>query len=255
MENEMLANETLLSTLRVPKKIKQVRDSDIIPEDMQNKLMYWRDMFRVAQFDIGDDVAEIIESCARRGIDATHERIFSAVGRYCGKSSRTVRYYYETAIFYGAEARQEFDMLPFSHFVLARSFGVNGWREVLEYSTLYPSMSVDALKAVFLGDSVAVASRFAPGGEDFPDANENETQYSRNGHAKKNICGSSQDIAHGRCGMHVRIREFESYSRSLDELGDMLQSLGDTDDICRCLDAIVVLKRHLPRVVARLVVE
>ena len=75
----------------------------------------------------------------------TQDRIFNAIGNFCGKSGRTVRYYAETAGFYPRLVRDEFDVLPFSFFVFARYEGDN-WRNVLEFALLRPEISLDALK-------------------------------------------------------------------------------------------------------------
>ena len=125
-----------------------VSDSDILTEDEQNLLIYWRDMFKAGQFNIGDLAARKIKEHTERGTVVTHKKIFESIGRYCGKSGRTVRYYYETAIFFSVETRDEFDALPFSHFVLARTIG-NAWRDVLEHSAKNPGITEKVLRRRF----------------------------------------------------------------------------------------------------------
>ena len=124
-------------------------DNDIVPHALQNRLMYWRDVFRMGQFDIGDIAAEVIESVAARGLGINQDRVMDATGNFCGKSGRTVRYYYETAVFYPPDVRQEFNILPFSHFVFARSTG-DHWRRVLEYSMVFPGIGEKGLRAEYL---------------------------------------------------------------------------------------------------------
>lgn len=123
----------------------KLSDNDIVTEEHQNELMRWRDVFRVGQFDIGDIAAEEIIRMSQSGVAATHDRIFRAIGKYCGKEGRTVRYYYETAIFFSQGVRREFDELPFSHFVLARQYK-NNWRGILEYSQANMGISIAALE-------------------------------------------------------------------------------------------------------------
>lgn len=115
-------------------------DSDIVQEEDQNRLMFWRDTFRVGQFDIGDIACKSCDESAKSGMFVTQQRIYDAIGRYCGRSGRTVRYYAETSRFFSIAAREEYDMLPFSHFVLARAWGEH-WREVLDYSMAHPGMT------------------------------------------------------------------------------------------------------------------
>ncbi len=86
---------------------------------------------------------------AQRGMAITHKRIFQAVAAFCGKSPRTVRYYYETAIFFPPEVRKRYDMLPFSHFVEARSFG-DAWTTYLETAMLYPHSRPQYIRQIIL---------------------------------------------------------------------------------------------------------
>ena len=132
-----------------------LRDSDIVSEDNQNRLMFWRDQFRVGQFIIGDIVVETIESSVASKVRLPHTRIFEAVARFCGKKARTVRYYYEVATFYPFEVREEFHMLPFSHFVFARTLGGDKWRGVLEYAATKPHITADGLRVHFVGYKLA----------------------------------------------------------------------------------------------------
>jgi hypothetical protein len=79
----------------------------------------------------------------------THKRIFQAMSTFCGKTQRTVRYYYEAAVFYPIEVRQQYDALPFSHFVEARMFG-DTWRSYLETAMLYPHRSPEYIRNIVL---------------------------------------------------------------------------------------------------------
>ena len=124
-------------------------DNDIIPQEYQDELIFWRDVFKKGQFRIGDIAKDCIMASSERGLSVNQGRIFDAVGRFCGCGGRTVRYYYETAIFYPQVVRDHYDMLPFSHFVFARSVGVK-WRDVLDVGKSDPSMTEGKLRYIFL---------------------------------------------------------------------------------------------------------
>ncbi len=129
-----------------------VSDADIVPEEYQNRLINWRTIFKRAQFDIGDIANKLVRLSIDKNLKVTDDRIFKAVGAFCGRSGRTVRYYAETAAYYNPIEREEFDMLPFSHFVLARSFGGRS-RDVLEYAALNPHLSENGLRFRFIQDN------------------------------------------------------------------------------------------------------
>jgi hypothetical protein len=126
----------------------RISDKDIITEEDQNLLMYIRDVERTNYFLIGDLAAKYINRTSLMGLPVTHAQIFDAIGRFCGKKGRTIRYYYETAVFFSQEEREEFDMLPFSFFVFARKLGDES-KSVLEYAARNPYMTLDALKVAF----------------------------------------------------------------------------------------------------------
>lgn len=125
-------------------------DADIVPDDLQNELIHYRDLRRKNSFAIGDIANQLVERSAYLGFPVTDQRVFQAVGRYCDLRPRTVRYCAETSAFFDERVREEYDMLPFSHFVFARSLDTR-WQEVLEYSAVHPGISVDYLRYVFLG--------------------------------------------------------------------------------------------------------
>ncbi len=126
-----------------------ISDTDLVEEADQNRLMFWRDTFRTGEFDIGDIANKQCIRSAKMGFPATQERIFRAVGRFCGKSGRTVRYYCETARFYPEWVREEYNTLPFAHFVFARYCGER-WLDVLNYARDHPNISEDGLRYVFV---------------------------------------------------------------------------------------------------------
>lgn len=117
--------------------IPTLSDADIIPESYQMRLMAWRDEFTRGYFEIGDMANEIVVLNIQTKMQIEQAQIYSAVGRFCGKSGRTIRDYAEIAAFFPVAVREQYDMLPFSHFRFAKSKGTM-WEDVLEYSMLHP---------------------------------------------------------------------------------------------------------------------
>lgn len=199
-ENAILRLPEAPRTLYSP--IFEPNDADIVPDPIQNRLMYWRDIFRIGQFDIGDLTAEVVMLNAQSGMHITHKRIFKAVSTFCGKTPRTVRYYYETAVFYPEEVRQMYDALPFSHFVEARVFG-DQWKSYLETAMLYPHKGTDYVRYLMTSQSltpdvaspfvaVGVAVGVASGTGVIPDPSYSPS-YTPNDDKKNKTCEDSQD--------------------------------------------------------------
>jgi hypothetical protein len=138
-----------VSDVSVQPRADYISDSTIVPDDYQNLLIYYRDQMTEAYFGIGDVANRLAERTASTGFSITEQRVYEAVGRFCGKSARTVRYYAETCRFYPEEARTAYDMLPFSHFVFARALG-SAWKGVLDYSMLNPGATIESLRQKFL---------------------------------------------------------------------------------------------------------
>lgn len=227
-------------------------DNDIVPHALQNRLMYWRDVFRMGQFDIGDIAAEVIESVAARGLGINQDRVMDATGNFCGKSGRTVRYYYETAVFYPPDVRQEFNILPFSHFVFARSTG-DHWRRVLEYSMVFPGIGEKGLRAEYLRwlrdfENFSVAApTYDPDGVVL-DSEQEDGELSASGES----CETSQDY---RVGMHAGIAVVNGVILALGKLESLVSEAEIPGDVKNLLiDAIGVFRRYLPTL-ARSVVE
>jgi hypothetical protein len=126
-----------------------ITDNDIVPEDIQNELMHWREVNKLSSFRIGDITNDLIMRAAQTGYDVTHERIFKAVGNFCDRKPRTVRYCWETSSFFTPDVREQYDQLSFSTFVFARMLGER-WQDVLEYAAEQPKISVDALQMHFM---------------------------------------------------------------------------------------------------------
>jgi hypothetical protein len=117
-------------------------DDDLIPADEQNRLMACRDAMRRIEFEVGDIANKLMADNIVAGRAVSNKRIMKAVGRFCGKSASTVKYYAENALFYDSQTRDEYDILPFSVLDMARSFG-DIYREVLEYAMLNPYLSAN----------------------------------------------------------------------------------------------------------------
>ncbi len=121
-----------------------ISDTDLVPDEIQGELIGWRDAFTAGSFRIGDIANTLVLKAAENGFIVTNVRVFEAVGKFCGRAARTVRYYAETASFFPKEIRDEFDVLPFSHFVFSRSHG-DKWRDVLVFATEHPEATLSEL--------------------------------------------------------------------------------------------------------------
>ena len=125
---------------------KGVIATDILSEEDQTELIQLRDVIRDCYFEVGDVALRNV----RAGAHAVGASVvYDAVGRFVGKSERTIRYYAETASFYQPVTRREFDILPFSFFVYAKSQS-GRWQEILDYAMLKPHVSLAGLKTHFL---------------------------------------------------------------------------------------------------------
>lgn len=123
-------------------------DADIVPDEIQGELINWRDTFSLGAFRIGDIANKLVKRAISLGWVVTNDRIYKAVGKFCGKSGRTVRYYAETSAFYSEDIRSLYDVLPFSHFVFARAHG-DDWESVLIYAAENPEKSLSEITAYF----------------------------------------------------------------------------------------------------------
>lgn len=135
-------------TARVSDGFVVMSDSQIVPDDLQSELIAIAEDMTSSAFRIGDIALQICVDNAKNGSPVTVDRVYSAVGRYCGRSGRTVRYYAETCAFYEKEVREEFSIAPFSHFVFARKMGLM-WRDIMEHSVSQPGMTLAELTRRF----------------------------------------------------------------------------------------------------------
>lgn len=219
---------------------------DILTEEEQNELIMWRSVFNGGQFRIGDVAANKIEQYARSGIVIPDAKIDYSVGVFCGKTARTVRYYRETAVFYSLEDRQKYEILPFSHFVFARSMG-DRWREVLEYAMLTPNMTEDVLKELFIKD-VAVASSFP---HEPPEEEGGDPDY--NPLTRPPI--EMREVSHDKPGYarHVKLGVINAFASSLGKVIDLVAESKMEDRRKQIvLDALSVLRDNMPDVLKEL---
>jgi hypothetical protein len=111
--------------------------SELIPDELQVELISLREKKRDIYFRIGDIANELI--LMHRGT-SSNNKIYQAMSQYCDSAPRTIRYYAETASFFPQDVRDQFDVLPFSHFDLARNYG-EAWMHVLKIGANNPSWS------------------------------------------------------------------------------------------------------------------
>lgn len=142
--------------------------SDIVSDADQVELHSISESMTEFQFRIGDIAARISRDATAQGFRVKHfanrpdgdvyvtqQQIDDAVGHFCHREGRTVRYYREVAQFFPPDVRAEFaspDLeykLDFNMFVVARSFREQ-WRDVLEFAAVNPQMSKDAVRTHFI---------------------------------------------------------------------------------------------------------
>ncbi len=92
--------------------------NDIVPEQYQARLMALDSAMSRAYWEIGDITNELINSVNRQrsaelGKVVSQRDIFEAVGYFCHRTGRSVRYYYEIARWFPPEVRQKYDV-PFT---------------------------------------------------------------------------------------------------------------------------------------------
>ena len=121
-----------------------ISDSDIVPDAYQAELIQMRESWVKQYFRVGDIANELVQRSVQQNMPVTAIRIYKAIGNFCGKATRTVRYYAENALFFSPDSRDEYGFLPFAFFDLARNYG-KAWQEVLEYAALHPAISYDEL--------------------------------------------------------------------------------------------------------------
>lgn len=212
-----------------------VSDNDIVPDDYQNALLYWRDTFSRGYFAIGDIANELCELSAIKSFPVTQQRIFDAVGKFCGKSGRTVRYYAETSTFYDDIVRSEYEELPFSHFVFARTIG-GDWRSVLDFAKLSPHCSVDYLRREFcFSDNESVCAQKSVCYDSDSELDEPE-----------NI--ETEKILERKEPKFFRSGALSDLSDLIDRLTELLDGESGLDDTAKdeLTDCLATIRRYIP---------
>jgi len=218
-----------------------VTDSDIVPDDLQAELITWRDVFLGGAFRIGDIANELIErqryDVDGTGMRITGKRIYKAVGRFCGKSGRTIRYYAETASFFPVDVRQKYQVVPFSHFVLAKSYG--NWQDVLDYVLDHPDCTADALMREFSQDYLTSSEGADAGGVYLEPGYEgdNHVELFGAGGFDSAESGESSQIIPGRQSLVSQIGDLavaiDRFDRFVSRYPDQSDDLRDVIKYCR----------------------
>lgn len=115
-------------------RARKVTVNDIVPEELQQRLMQIDITLTQCYWMVGDIVVEIVNSVNRSRVNelgkiVTMDDIYEAVGFFCHRSARSVRYYYEVASYFPQELRDRYE-LPFNVFAEARY--VRDWKLMLE---------------------------------------------------------------------------------------------------------------------------
>jgi len=105
-------------------------------EDTLNALLNWRDLFVKGYWEIGDLVNEEWSYVVANNIQAMKAEVQACFGEVMGRSARTIRVYADTAEFYGKDAREKYNVLPYKHFIFAMTYPAQAatWMEILDYS-------------------------------------------------------------------------------------------------------------------------
>lgn len=95
----------------------------MMPMDVQVELMAIADRRHADQWRIGDIANNVCDWGDDQIRFIAHQSVYMVVSEFLNNeiTPRTVRLYAETARFYSAETRSEFDVLPFSHFAFAKA--------------------------------------------------------------------------------------------------------------------------------------
>jgi hypothetical protein len=131
--------------------LRKVSIDQIVPLDMQNRLMQLDITLSNAYFQIGDCANELVNSVNRQrskelGKLISQLDIFSAIGYFCHRTSRSVRYYWNTASYFPQEIRNKFDV-PFNIFAMAR--WVDNWELMLTIASENPQYSAAHVRAEY----------------------------------------------------------------------------------------------------------
>jgi len=140
---------------------RRVSVNDIVPEEYQAKLMAIDYTLTQCYWMIGDIAAELVNNVNLRrarelGKAVSMLDVFEAVGYFCHRSARSVRYYYECAHFFPVGVREKYDV-PFNIYAEAR--WVDDWECVLRLSSDNPQWSAERVRMEYYslkGEAVPV---------------------------------------------------------------------------------------------------
>jgi hypothetical protein len=126
--------------------------NDIVPEEYQQKLMEIDFTMSQCYWLIGDICTDLVNSVNRTrarelGKIISKTDIFEAVGFFCHRTSRSVRYYYECAWFFPVEVRQKYEV-PFNIYAEAR--WVKDWELLLQIAEENPIWSAERVRNEYL---------------------------------------------------------------------------------------------------------
>jgi len=93
-----------------------VTHDEIVPVEYQNLLIQIGEDISRSEWAIGDTVNNLIEAHRAHGTKAPASTVQGAAARYCGKSTRSVRYYCDVAKRTPQKQRDTYPSLSFSHF-------------------------------------------------------------------------------------------------------------------------------------------
>jgi hypothetical protein len=122
----------------------------ILPDTIIEELILWRDTFSRGYFRIGDIACKLAGQYASKLNEkiTSKEDLYNEIGRYCGKSGRTIRYYSEIAEFYPTEVRDEYKVLPFSAFAKAKEFA--DWKAILDLAADNLTWSIEHIVSHYI---------------------------------------------------------------------------------------------------------
>lgn len=132
--------------------------ADIVPDALQTVLLGLRDRRTHDAWLIADITRQVIEFNEANGREIETMLIYSAVGMFAGKASRTIREYYSVGQFFEVEIREQFAVLSFDHFRIAARLGSEKAIQALQWAVeqgdeLNRPATVDAMEAKFLAVS------------------------------------------------------------------------------------------------------
>lgn len=90
---------------------------DVLEQDDINELISLRDSTTSAQFRVGDMAVRYADRAKYFGV--TKQFMYSAIGSFYGKASRTIRGYEVVARYYPKTIRELYPVLSFDHFKVA----------------------------------------------------------------------------------------------------------------------------------------